>query len=103
MNAHRQIPYDKATELLRRPGYRLMQMKNNNAKHGHDFYIVPGGAISEENARKILEHPYCRKFDDGLFPGNPQSWTLCITASGNELAAQLATGPMQLHPSGGKK
>jgi hypothetical protein len=70
------LTFDKATDLLRQPGYRLMQFKNNRKKNGHDFYVVPGGFIEEAVARKLLQHPLCHEVDPGLFPGIPQSWSL---------------------------
>jgi hypothetical protein len=83
------LTFDPATDLLRQPGYRLMQFKNNRTKLGHDYYVVPGGFVEEKVARKILEHPLCHVIDDGLFPGNPQSWSLYY-GDQNDVAALLA-------------
>ena len=72
------VPYDRVTEFLRQPGYRLMKM---HTRHGAKFFCVPVGPVSDADAKKNSQHPYLRVLDDGLFPGVPQSWTLDITAS----------------------
>jgi len=69
------IAFKVATEMLRQPGCILIEMKTKT-RDGHEFYIVPGGPVSEETAQKILEHPLCHKVDSGLFPGISQSWSL---------------------------
>ena len=50
-----------------------------NTKHGRQFYIVgkAGGPVDEEVAKKLLAHPLCREVDSGLFPGIPQTYSLC--------------------------
>lgn len=59
--------------MLRLPDRRLMLM---HASDGDHFYVVPGGRINRDDAQKIIQRPDCQQFDDGLFPGNPQSWRL---------------------------
>jgi hypothetical protein len=63
----------RARALLFRPGYLLQEIKSNRKR---EFAVIPGGPVSEDVAKKILEHPLCRVVDPGLFPGIPQSWTL---------------------------
>lgn len=64
---------NKAVDLLHRTGARMMLM---HASDGDHFYIIPGGRVDRADAQKILSRPDVIKFDDGLFPNNPQSWRL---------------------------
>jgi hypothetical protein len=41
-----------------------------------EYFVVPGGKISRQNAQAILGRPDVFPFDDGLFPGHPQSWKM---------------------------
>ena len=59
--------------LLHRKDARMMLMHTTDGDH---FYIVPGGRVDRTAAQKILKRPDIMEFDDGLFPGNPQSWRL---------------------------
>lgn len=59
--------------LLHRKDARMMIM---HAADGDHFYIVPGGRVDPAAAQKILKRSDIMEFDDGLFPGNPQSWRL---------------------------
>jgi hypothetical protein len=70
------MPYAKATDLLRQPGFLLMQFNSNNVKRGREYYVVPGGRVTDDVAEKILQHPLIHEVDGGLFPGHPQSWSL---------------------------
>lgn len=63
----------KAVEMLHRVGTRLMIMHANDGDH---FYVVPGGRVNRDDAQKILQRDDIIEFDDGLFPGNPQSWKM---------------------------
>jgi len=67
------LTFTKAVELLHRTGTRMMIM---HASDGDHFYIVPGGVIERGAAEKILQRADIQEFDDGLFPGNPQSWKM---------------------------
>lgn len=71
------IAYDKATELLRQPGYKLMKMFTNT-QCGREYFIVgkKGGPVTEAVAARLLEHPNCHAVDHGLFPGIAQSFSL---------------------------
>lgn len=68
-----EIRLSKAIDLMHRPGARLMVM---HARDGDHFYVVPGGRVHKGDAQKILNRPDVIKFDDGLFPNNPQTWKL---------------------------
>ena len=70
------LNFDEATERLRRPGCVLVDMKAPNTKFGRQFFVVPGGPITDETAQKNLAHPQCHEVDSGLFPGIPQSYSL---------------------------
>lgn len=67
------LRFNKAVDLLHHKGTRLMLM---HASDGDHFYIVPGGRVNRDDAAKILLRPDVQPFDDGLFPGNPQSWRI---------------------------
>lgn len=67
------LTFNKAVELLHRVGTRMMIMHANDGDH---FYIIPGGVVDRGAAQKILQRPDIIEFDDGLFPGNPQSWKM---------------------------
>ena len=67
------IPEHYAAELLRDSRRRLMRM---HTPSGLCWFIVPGGAVSDQTAKKILARPDVHVFDDGLFPGNPQTFRI---------------------------
>lgn len=68
------LTLNKALDLLlHRKDARMMLMHSTDGDH---FYIVPGGRVDRLAAQKILKRPDIMEFDDGLFPGNPQSWRL---------------------------
>jgi len=69
----RRSTYDRAMDKLSVKGARLMLM---HCSSGKEFYVIPGGPVSQEDAQKILSRPDVVPFDDGLFPGNPQSWKI---------------------------
>ena len=48
---------------------------------GLEYYVIPGGHIHRKDAEKILERPDIIVFDDGLFPGSPQSWKMGSAAA----------------------
>ena len=62
----------KSISYLER-GSRLMIMNATDGKH---FYIVPGGRVEHDTAQKIIDREDVIVFDDGLFPGSPQSWKI---------------------------
>ena len=70
------LNFDEAINRLRRPDCVLVDMKAPNTKFGRQFFVVPGGSISDEVAQKVLAHPLCHEVDSGLFPGIPQSYSL---------------------------
>jgi hypothetical protein len=57
-------------------GGALLKLMHTNNGNGHQYYVVPGGHVTHDDAIKILERPDVFPFDDGLFPGNPQSWKI---------------------------
>jgi len=66
------IGLKKSVSYLER-GSRLMVMHAPEGKH---FYIVPGGRVEHDTAQKIIQREDVIEFDDGLFPGVPQSWRI---------------------------
>jgi hypothetical protein len=74
MKRDKEMSMNRAVDLLlHRNDTRMMVMHSSDGDH---FYIVPGGRVDRTAAQKILKRPDIIEFDDGLFPGNPQSWRL---------------------------
>jgi hypothetical protein len=73
------IDFETAIERLHHTGSRLMVM---TGRTGNEFYIIPGsrighgGLVERTAAEQIIARDDIIKFDDGLFPGNPQSWKM---------------------------
>lgn len=67
------LRFNAAVDLLHRKDTRLIIM---HCSDGDRFYVVPGGRVNRDDAQKILQRPDILEFDDGLFPGNPQSWKM---------------------------
>jgi hypothetical protein len=72
------LDYRDALRLMSKPGHRLTQ---TNGRRGAEYFVVPGGPVTDATARRILDHSLCRKDDAGLFPEAPQSWVLTSAAS----------------------
>lgn len=68
------IAYNRAIELMRTEGHRLMLMTTQISPDGKAHFIVPGGYVSPEVAAKIKAHPQVLPQEDGLFPGHSQTW-----------------------------
>ena len=66
----------RAIDLLRLPNTRMMEMHDNTSPRGKSYFIVPHGRVDDEDAMKIKARKDSYVFDEGLFPGNPQSWRL---------------------------
>jgi hypothetical protein len=65
-----------ALDLMRKPGHRLMLMHTAGSPEGRAYYIVPGGYVEPDTAKKIIERPDVQPNKDGLFPGINQTWQL---------------------------
>lgn len=61
----------KATEWLRRPNARLVCMHANGSP---EYYVIPGGYVSREIAKELIDRPDVYGSKDGLFPGHDQTW-----------------------------
>lgn len=72
----KRIGLRKALDMMRLPGHRLMLMVDHQSPHGKSYYIVPGGYVDPEDAKKIIDRPDVRILDDGLLDSHPQSWCL---------------------------
>lgn len=76
MNARKSRPQrnlERATELLRKPGARLLLMHTKNTAQ-HQWFIVPGGPVETHITEKIIDRPDVHGCADGLFPGFDQTW-----------------------------
>ena len=64
---------DGALAALRQPDHLLVVL---HGKARPEWFVMPGGPVSEQIARRILERPDVQPHDTGLLPGHPQSWRL---------------------------
>ena len=77
--AHGKLDLNTAIERLRRAGSRLIVM---TGRTGDEFYVIPGnrtgggGQVERAAAERIITRTDVVGLDDGLFPGNPQSWKM---------------------------
>ena len=67
------IKLNRAIDLLRMPDGRMVKM-NHGGRTLH--FIVPGGAVDDQTAQEIKDHPLVRAGKDGLFPGMEQTWRM---------------------------
>ena len=56
-----------------RTGSRLVHMHTHG---GRTWFVIPGGAVTDEVATKIRSHPSVVASEDGLFPGLSQTWRM---------------------------
>jgi hypothetical protein len=75
---HMTLKYRDALRLMSKPGHKLTQ---TNGRRGPEYFVVPGGSVTDATARRILDHSLCHKDDPGLFPEAPQSWSLLTSAA----------------------
>jgi hypothetical protein len=67
--------FQKAMELMRRPGRALIKTHTSNGGCAH--YIAPGGGYVEpEVAEQIKNHPLVTASEDGMWPGLSQTWRI---------------------------
>jgi hypothetical protein len=67
------MSFKKATDAFQIKGARIMLMHTSS---GQEYFIVPGGKVTPEVARQIINRPDVAVSDDGLFPNNPQCWKI---------------------------
>jgi hypothetical protein len=72
------LSYLNAINLMEQPDTLLMIMHNTN---GDEYFLVPGGRVTKDTAKKILARPDVVPFDQGLFPEIAQSWVLIKRAA----------------------
>jgi len=60
-----------AVELIRDRNVCLAQM---HTRHGPRWYLIPGGEVSEQTAKRIRDMPQVAGSHDGLFPNINQTW-----------------------------
>ena len=59
--------------LLHVPGSGLKKIYVSGGRR--EYFAVPnGGMVAEKDVLAIIARPEIDVFEDGLFPGNPQSW-----------------------------
>jgi hypothetical protein len=69
----RELKFKRAMDLMRRPETRLIQTNIGNEP---TFYIVPGGRVSNDVAKAIIDHPLVHAAGDALWPGHSQTWRI---------------------------
>ena len=67
--------YWRALESMRRPGAYLMKQ---HAPCGGPpaWFVVPGGEVSEDTARRIIDDGGVVASQDGAWPGLDQTWKM---------------------------
>jgi hypothetical protein len=70
------VSYKRAIEMMRRAGTRMIKQYTYRSPDGFAYYVVPGGYVEPETAKKIIDHPAVVSGHDGLFPGMSQTWRL---------------------------
>lgn len=70
-----QCELERATEMLQKPGARLVRMFTKNPAE-FQWYIIPGGPVGIHVAAKLIERPDIIPSKDGLFPRIDQTWRL---------------------------
>ena len=61
--------------ILHVPDSSLKKMYVSGGRR--EYFVVPnGGMVAEKDALAIIARSDIGVFEDGLFPGNPQSWRL---------------------------
>jgi hypothetical protein len=79
------VPYTKVVDLMHRDT-RLMK---TYVSQGTRFSLVPGGgAVRNADAKRIIARRDVISFDDGLFPGNAQTWAIGAAAAAKPLAGK---------------
>jgi len=68
-----ELKFNKAMDLMRRPQTRLIQTNVNN---NPTYYVVPGGRVSDDVAKQIINHPSVRAAGDAMWPGLSQTWRI---------------------------
>ena len=66
------LAYSAALRLMFKPGHKLAR---TNVGSRAEYFVVPGGPVSEAVAKRILGHTLCREDDRGLFSDTSQSWS----------------------------
>jgi hypothetical protein len=59
------IKFNRAIDLMRKPDSRMIKQNHSGRTQ---YYIVPGGAVDDQTAQKIKDHPLVHAGKDGLFP-----------------------------------
>jgi len=57
-----------------RDGGALIHMHGNASEK--QWFVVPGGAVTDETAEKIKRRPDVAGQHDGLFPNHDQTWRM---------------------------
>jgi hypothetical protein len=79
MKPPKTLSFNRALDLMRFDGARLLKMHTNASPEGVAHYVVPGGYVTPETAEKIKKHPLVASSHDGLWPGLEQTWRLWTT------------------------
>jgi hypothetical protein len=47
-----------------------------HTRTGHDYFVVPGGPVTDATAQEIIAMPHVMPGNDGLFPNHDQTWSI---------------------------
>jgi len=69
-NPPKALGFNKAMDLMRQPGTRLVNQAGS-------YYVGPrGGYVEPDTAHKIIKYPQVVGSKDGMWPGMDQTWRL---------------------------
>ena len=78
--------------LLHAPGSSLKMYVSGGRR---EYFVVPnGGMVLEKDALAIIARSDIGVFEDGLFPGNPQSWRRRLWRIARRFAQDVAVAPL---------
>jgi hypothetical protein len=78
--------------LLHVPGSSLKKMFVSGGRREYFVVLPNGGMVAEEDALAIIARPEVCIFEDGLFPGNPQSWSVRRGAANKQVSPGRTDG-----------
>ena len=66
----------RALDLMR-AGSVLVKV-NGDTRRPAEWYLAPGGAVTEATAKHLVDHPQITGQKDTLFPGMDQTWRMIV-------------------------
>lgn len=66
------IPEKDAISLMQAGSVLIREYREK----GRTYFVVPGGPVTDEVAKKLKAHPLVRGQDDCFWPGLDQTWRM---------------------------